>query len=105
MGSEAQRTVGAGEARSLEPPSRFELETYGLRNRCSTAELRWRTLGRLLTQPTCEVGLLPEPLGHVETFECLSRERATSHQRRFVSLDPDAHFFFVVAIGMPNTGH
>ncbi|MEY4581507.1 MAG: hypothetical protein RL701_6210 [Pseudomonadota bacterium] len=27
---------------SLEPPSRFELETYGLRNRCSTTELRWQ---------------------------------------------------------------
>jgi len=25
----------------LEPPSRLELETYGLRNRCSTTELRW----------------------------------------------------------------
>ena len=27
----------------FEPPSRLELETYGLRNRCSTTELRWRT--------------------------------------------------------------
>lgn len=36
-------TRGAPNApRLLEPPSRFELETYGLRNRCSTAELRWR---------------------------------------------------------------
>ncbi len=30
------------EETGAEPPSRFELETYGLRNRCSTAELRWR---------------------------------------------------------------
>ena len=29
---------------TTEPPSRFELETYGLRNRCSTAELRWQPL-------------------------------------------------------------
>ena len=27
---------------SLEPPSRIELETYGLRNRCSTPELGWQ---------------------------------------------------------------
>ena len=26
----------------VEPPSRLELETYGLRNRCSTTELRWQ---------------------------------------------------------------
>src|SRR5690606_19311186 len=28
-----------------EPPVRIELTTYGLRNRCSTAELRWRPRG------------------------------------------------------------
>ena len=29
-------------AESFEPPSGFEPETYGLRNRCSTTELRWQ---------------------------------------------------------------
>src|SRR5271154_5416056 len=34
---------------TTEPPSRIELETYGLRNRCSTPELGWRNgAGRYL---------------------------------------------------------
>jgi len=39
-GGAAERETSEKPGENLEPPSRLELETYGLRNRCSTTELR-----------------------------------------------------------------
>ena len=36
------RVIEVSRIRKAEPPSGIEPPTYGLRNRCSTPELRWR---------------------------------------------------------------
>ena len=71
-------------AEQVEPAVRFELTAGGLRNRCSTPELRWLTIvnGKVLTlTPT-----LPPLIICEDVFEVKKRQRVELNRSLLYSL-------------------
>jgi hypothetical protein len=85
-------TAAESFANLVEPPSRVELETYGLRNRCSTTELRWhcRSAGAEETMPSapCQhfFSSPPSTLSHPQK-DCTPDHSAVEIISRSSSLD------------------